>query len=51
MERVVKEEVVTTRLDAEQVIRLRLLAAQNERTLSAEVRMAVRLYLEQNEEA
>jgi predicted DNA-binding protein len=41
-----KDEVVTTRLDAEMVERLRELAKQHERTVAAEVRLAVRKYLE-----
>jgi predicted DNA-binding protein len=42
-----KDEVVTTRLETEMVDRLRELAKEHERTVAAEVRLAVRRYLEE----
>jgi predicted transcriptional regulator len=41
-----RDEVITTRLDTDVVRRLREIARDNERTLSAEIRLAVRVYLE-----
>lgn len=42
----VKSEVITTRLETELVDRLRELARVHERTVAAEVRLAVRKYLD-----
>ena len=40
-----KDEIVTVRLDGDTVDRLRNLAREHERTVSAELRLAVRFYL------
>lgn len=41
-----KDEVVTTRLETSLVEQLRKLAKDNERTVAAEIRLAVRQYLD-----
>ena len=42
-----KDEVITTRLETDLVERLRVLAREHERTIAAEVRLAVRRYLDE----
>lgn len=44
-----RDEVVTSRLEPEMCDKLRKVARRNERTISAEIRIAVREYLEREE--